>query len=104
MPEDDWDDFSLSRVYSLSVCMNGMVFSANRKRNLMNTTGHVPGLTGGHSAPTVAEDSGYAPSGATFTASLRDHLRWGQLPSARRVEVHRLPHLRIEIWTAARSW
>ena len=26
------------------------------------------------------------------------HLRWGQLPSAKRVGVHRLPGLRIEMW------
>jgi len=49
----------LSRLYSLSVCMNGKVFSANRKRNLMSASGHVPGLIGSHSSPTGAEDSGW---------------------------------------------
>lgn len=31
------------------------------------------------------------------------HLRRGQLPSAKLIEVHRLPHLRVEMW-ATRSY
>ena len=48
------------------------------------------------------DEHNYLQSPATCGGAIC-HLRWGHLPSAKRVEVHRLTHLRIEMWATGRG-